>query len=37
MNYLIIYLAMSHGLWDFSFWPGIELTPSAMKARSPNH
>jgi len=27
----------AHDLWDFSFQPGIELGPLAVRVQSPNH
>ena len=34
---LFLFLAAPCSLWDLSSWPGVELGPSAVKARSPNH
>lgn len=34
---VFFFLAVPRGLWDRSSRPGIELSPSAVKARSTNH
>lgn len=36
-NSLYVLVGSSIGLWDLTFWPGIEPMPSTVKVLSPNH